>query len=57
MDSTEGGGWKIRSRMILFNPSGEAQAICPFCKTKVSVPVLLDKIEVPKVKQKIIINR
>jgi len=52
MDRTDDGGWKIRSRMILFDAKGKARAICPTCKAKVEVPVTLGAVDnlLPKVK-------
>jgi hypothetical protein len=38
MDSTQDGGFKIRSRMIIFK-DGQATALCPTCKESVAVPV------------------
>jgi phage FluMu protein Com len=31
-------GWKLRTRMVLFTPSG-ATALCPSCKTPNPIPV------------------
>lgn len=44
MNATKNGGYKIRSRMILFN-NGRAEAICPQCKTKNYVPIFLSDAE------------
>lgn len=41
LDSTSEGGWKLRTRMIVFNEDG-AHAICPSCKHSVQVPIKLD---------------
>lgn len=43
LDSTSDGGYKLRSRMVLFNSTGQAEAIaiCPTCKHKVPVPLTL----------------
>lgn len=38
MDKTADGGWKLRTRMVLFTDTG-AVALCPSCKTPVTVPV------------------
>lgn len=34
-------GWKLRTRMLLFERGG-AYAICPSCKKEVKVPVVLN---------------
>lgn len=41
IDSTQDGGVKLRSRMVLFN-GDVAHALCPSCKTKVEVPLSID---------------
>jgi len=46
VDTTQDGGAKVRSRMLLFDGS-EAHAICPSCKTKVSVPLTIDASKLP----------
>jgi hypothetical protein len=50
LDSTSEGGWKLRTRMLIFQDDGTASAICPSCKTAVKVPVQLDgtQIALPK---------
>lgn len=51
VDSTADGGWKLRARMVIFDESGQAVAICPTCKHKVPVPVVLGDINtLPKPK-------
>lgn len=47
VDTTQDGGVKVRSRMILFN-GDEAHAICPSCKTKVVVPLTVDRSRLPQ---------
>lgn len=51
MDRTQDGGYKIRSRMLLFK-EGKAIALCPTCKTDVEVPITLGDVaeELPKPK-------
>lgn len=44
MDATQDGGYKVRSRMILFDEKGKAEAICPTCKHRVEVPLQLGNI-------------
>lgn len=60
MDKTENGGFKVRSRMLLFDEFGRAQAICPTCKAKMYVPIIINDRAVKEYKtlpkQKIIIN-
>lgn len=46
VDSTQDGGVKLRSRMVLFN-GDVAHAICPSCKTKVEVPLSIDTSKLP----------
>lgn len=46
VDTTNDGGVKVRTRMILFSEDG-AYAICPSCKTKVSVPLSVDMSKLP----------
>lgn len=40
MDVTVDGGYKLRTRMLVFTGGG-AFATCPTCKSTVAVPVLL----------------
>lgn len=47
IDMTSDGGVKLRSRMVLFQGSG-AHAICPSCKTKVEVPLMVDVSKLPQ---------
>jgi hypothetical protein len=55
MDSTSEGGWKLRTRMVLFDEEGQAKAICPTCKTQVDVPIMLGAVNaLPK--PKLVIN-
>jgi len=56
MDSMQSGGYKIRSRMILFS-DGKAIAICPTCKTHVEVPIILGAIPEEPHKSKLFINK
>lgn len=56
MDSTQDGGFKVRSRMILIN-DGQATAICPNCKHKVTIPVILGDTPLPLPKSKIVVNK
>ena len=56
MDSTSDGGWKIRSRMLLFDSKGNAKAICPTCKHHVPVPIRLGNVENPLPKPKLILK-
>lgn len=44
IDATADGGWKLRTRMLLFNSAGTAVALCPTCKAEVPVPVTLGNI-------------
>jgi hypothetical protein len=55
MDSTQDGGYKIRSRMIVFK-DGKAIALCPTCKTDVEVPVHLGEVSEAQPKTKFIIS-
>lgn len=55
MDATQDGGFKIRSRMIIFK-DGKAIALCPTCKTNVEVPIQLDAVAKPLPKPKLIVN-
>lgn len=50
MDKTSDGGHKVRARMLVFNPDGTADALCPSCKEPVKVPVTLGNVphELPK---------
>lgn len=41
MDATPDGGFKIRSRMLIFK-DGVATALCPTCKEPVVVPVVVN---------------
>jgi hypothetical protein len=52
IDSTTDGGYKLRTRMVLFNANGVAEALCPTCKTKVVVPLIIGDLGVvpPKTK-------
>lgn len=43
MDSTQDGGFKLRTRMVLFSSEGYAHALCPSCKEPVHVPVFLGR--------------
>jgi hypothetical protein len=43
MDATQDGGYKLRSRMIIFK-DGKATALCPTCKTSVEVPIQLGSV-------------
>ena len=53
VDSTQEGGVKLRSRMIVFN-GDVALALCPTCKTQVEVPLTinLDRLPPPNSKLK-----
>lgn len=55
MDRTQNGGYKVRSRMLLFS-EGKAQALCPTCKVRVEVPILLGDIDSTLPKAKIVVN-
>jgi hypothetical protein len=55
LDSTQDGGYKLRSRMVLFK-NGKAVALCPTCKSTVEVPVILGDVGEPPAKPKIIVN-
>jgi hypothetical protein len=46
VDSTQDGGVKVRSRMIVFH-DGRAHALCPTCKTEVEVPLAVDTTKFP----------
>ena len=46
VDVTQDGGVKVRSRMIIFSDN-EAHALCPSCKTRVSVPLSVDVSKLP----------
>ena len=46
VDSTQDGGVKLRSRMVIFT-GGTAHALCPSCKTKVEVPLSIDNSKLP----------
>lgn len=56
MDSTEGGGWKLRTRMVLFDLNGNAKAICPSCKAHVEVPIHIGNVGDPLPKTKLFIE-
>ncbi len=58
MDTTSEGGYKVRSRMLVFTSEGEAQAICPSCKASVPVPWIRLTPELPEqpTKPKFIVN-
>lgn len=43
IDRIATGGYKVRSRMILFE-GGTAQAICPSCKHRVNVPLSIGEV-------------
>lgn len=55
MDSTQDGGYKIRTRMLLFK-DGKAIALCPSCKHEVEVPVALSVEEVPSQGPKLVVK-
>lgn len=55
MDSTNEGGYKLRSRMVLFH-EGRAHALCPTCKTKVEVPIHVGSMPEAPPKPKHILN-
>lgn len=46
VDTTNDGGIKVRSRMIVFHDD-EATAICPSCKTTIGVPLMIDSSKLP----------
>jgi hypothetical protein len=46
VDTTNDGGVKVRSRMILIH-GDTATAICPSCKTTISVPLMIDVSKLP----------
>lgn len=46
VDTTQDGGFKVRSRMIIIH-NGQAKALCPTCKTSVSVPLIIDDGKLP----------
>lgn len=57
MDSTSEGGWKLRTRMVLFDDKGKAKALCPTCKTQVDVPIHIGDVNLlPKSKLFINVN-
>lgn len=35
------GGYKVRTRMLLFPTYEQAKAICPTCKERVTIPIYL----------------
>lgn len=43
MDKTQDGGYKVRSRMIIFK-DGKAVALCPSCKEPIEVPLCLGEV-------------
>lgn len=48
MDRTGDGGYKLRTRMLLFRDE-KAIALCPSCKSEVDVPVALgDTSSIPE---------
>lgn len=51
VDSTQEGGVKVRSRMIVFNGDA-ATALCPSCKTSVEVPLTIDTEKLPSLSTK-----
>lgn len=55
MDKTADGGYKLRSRMVIFQDS-TAFALCPSCKKAVSVPILLGDVSNILAKPKIFLN-
>lgn len=55
LDTTADGGYKMRTRMVLFH-EGEAKCICPSCKTKVDVPVVLGDVPLAPPKPKHLIT-
>ena len=52
MDTTSDGGYKIRTRMLLFI-NNMAMALCPTCKTKIPVPLSLGDVSMLLPKPKI----
>lgn len=42
MDKTSDGGMRLRTRILLFDDAGTL-AVCPSCKTRVNVPVKINK--------------
>jgi hypothetical protein len=56
MDTTQDGGYKVRSRMILFK-DGKAVALCPTCKHNVPIPVVLGNVDTNYTKPKLIIKQ
>jgi hypothetical protein len=57
MDATQDGGYKVRSRMILFDENGKAVALCPTCKHRVAVPIQLGNISpLPMPKTRLIVR-
>lgn len=55
IDKTQNGGYKVRSRMILFL-DGKAVALCPSCKYYVDVPLLIEEPSQELPKEKLVIN-
>lgn len=55
MDETQDGGYKLRSRMILFK-EGKATALCPTCKTAIEVPIILGEVGKSIQKCKIVVK-
>lgn len=56
MDAMQTGGYKIRSRMILFT-EGKAIALCPSCKHHVEVPIILSSTPKDPCREKIVISK
>lgn len=56
MDATQNGGYKLRSRMVLINEDGQAEAICPSCKHRVEVPLLLGSVSPLPKPTRLIVN-
>lgn len=48
LDSTQDGGFKLRARLLLFTPEGQAQAMCPSCKHTLDVPIVLQNVSSSK---------
>lgn len=56
MDATSDGGYKVRTRILVFH-DGKATALCPTCKQKVEVPVILGDVDDMLPKQKIFVKQ
>jgi len=54
LTATNDGGAKLRTRTVLFTPEGQAYSICPSCKERVPVPVVLQSF--PTQKTKLVVN-